>query len=385
VTTACETLSPHLLPAQELPTLRQTRFEDYPQIASLETSHELITLAEDDWRRVWTDNPLWPRLKEHWPIGWVLEDNRGKIVGSLGNVPFHYTFQGKSLISACGRGWVVAPEYRGVALWLMDEYFNQDGADLFVNTTVNALAAGIVGSLSARVPAGDWQAAAFWVTSYHGFARTALRMKDIPMTGLLAPAAALGLRLKDLVSSKALPPANQAFAIAEASGFDPRFDVFWKQLVEQNPNKLLAVRDVATLNWHFSIPMRHEKVWIITASQHGILRAYCTLKREDQPAGLQGLTRMRLVDFQTLEPEADLLPSLLRPALHRCRVEGIHVLEHMGCDLPKMAAFDRFAPHRRKLQCWKFYSKATDPAIDVQLASAQAWDPSTYDGDATID
>jgi hypothetical protein len=267
----------------------------------------------------------------------------------------------------------------------MDEYFNQDGAELFINTTVNALASNLVGALSTRVPLGDWQAAAFWVTAYRGFARTALLMKDVPMAGLLSFPAAAALRLKDAWKSKSLPALAASVEVAEIDTFDSRFDLFWEELAGQNPQKLLAVRDRQTLAWHFAIPMRKRHVWIVTASREGLLRAYCILKREDQPAGMQGLTRMRLVDFQSLEPSEDLLPGLLRAALRRCAAEGIHVLEHMGCNLPKMRSFDNFAPHWRKLQTWKYYFKASDPALDTELRNPEFWDPSTYDGDATID
>src|SRR4051794_17149748 len=100
------------------PELRTARFEDYPQIERLESSHDLGTPPLDDWRGFWLENPLWTRLQNNWPIGWVLEDAAGKIVGSLLNVPSLYKFQGRDLICANGRGWVVDNDYRGFALWL---------------------------------------------------------------------------------------------------------------------------------------------------------------------------------------------------------------------------------------------------------------------------
>ena len=367
------------------PKLRQARFEDFAQIARLEDKHNLISLPKQDWSRVWLDSPLWPRLGEKWPIGWVLEDEHGNIVGTHGNIPGLHSFRGQSLITATGRGCVVTPEYRGLALWLLDEFLNQGGVDLFFYNTVNIHGTGVVAPLCPRCPLGDWQAASFWVTAYHGFALTALKMKGVPLPHILAPAAAAALRLKHALTAAALPPPAQGIDVAFSDHFDDRFDVFWRELVSQNADKLLAVRDLPTLNWHYAIPLRAGKIWILTASRAGSLRAFCVLKREDQPPGFQGLTRIRLVDFQTLEPDRDLLTTLLRPALARCSVERIHVLEHMGCDLPRMRSFDRLAPHRRKLQSWKYYYKAADPALEAELANPQVWDPSTYDGDATID
>ena len=132
------------------PQLRTARFGDYEQIARLEQSHGLGTAPMADWQGYWTNNPLWPEVKDHWPIGWVLEDQDGKIVGSLCNIPSLCYLHGRELIYANGRGWVVDEEYRGVALWLFGEYFAQERCDLFINTTVNALSARSFSSLSAR-------------------------------------------------------------------------------------------------------------------------------------------------------------------------------------------------------------------------------------------
>jgi hypothetical protein len=127
-------------------------------------------------------------------------------------------------------------------------------------------------------------------------------------------------------------------------------------------------------------------LWLMDESfnQQGIdlLRAYCILKRHDHPQS--GLIRMRLVDHQSLEPDADLLSALLRPGLQRCIAERIHVLEHVGMGLPKMRVFDRHAPYRRKLPAWPYYYHAVDPALHEELHNPQVWDPSTFDGDASL-
>src|SRR5690242_2105631 len=188
------------------PQLRIARFGDYEQIARLEQSHGLATAPMADWQGYWTDNTLWPQVNNHWPIGWVLEDQDGKIVGSLCNIPSLYYLQGCELICANGRAWVVDEEYRGVALWLFGEYFAQEHCDLFVNTTVNALSARSFSSLSSRVPAGDWQRAAYFITHHRGFARAILDRERVPLPGAFAPLAAAGLRARD--SFKAFPPAG---------------------------------------------------------------------------------------------------------------------------------------------------------------------------------
>lgn len=365
------------------PRLRRARIEDYAQIEQLESAHGLLTMAADDWRGLWLDNPLFKRLGDNWPIGWALEDGAGRLVGSLLNIPTQYTYRGRDLVAATGRAWVVAPQYRGIALWLMDEYFNQHNADLFLNTTVNSLAVDPFTAFgSTPTPVGDWETAAFWITNYRGFAKAALRIKHAPGPALLAPAAAAALWIKDTLTAEPLARNGPAADIDQTSGFDPRFDAFWQELVRQNPSKLLGVRNSQSLTWHFAGPLRAGQLWVLTASRNGLMRAYCIVKRQDHPPS--GLIRMRVVDYQTLEARDNLLAPLLRAAIKRCVTENIHVLEHVGCDLPKMRTFDLHAPYRRKLPAWSFYFSAADAKLQADLQNAQAWDPSAYDGDASL-
>ena len=98
--------------------------------------------------------------------------------------------------------------------------------------------------------------------------------------------------------------------------------------------------------------MHHGQVWILTATRQGLLRAFCVLKRTDLKLPTR---RMRLVDFQTLDPLDNLLPGLLRFAQQRALAEGFDVIEHLGCGLPKMRDFEVFAPYRRTLPCKPYY------------------------------
>jgi hypothetical protein len=370
-------------PAQlDPPEMRPARFEDYSQITRLEASHEMFTRSEQDWRAMWESNPLWPRLKDNWPIGWVLEDSAGKIVGSIVNVPVAYQFRGRDLLCAVGRAWVCENAYRGFAMLLMDEYFSQAGADLFINTSVGPMSAQTAEQYYSRVPLGDWMSIAFWITGYRGFARAGLTKSRLPAAGILSLPVAAALRIKDAILLNPLPPADRSFAIDMIDAFDACFDSFWEELLRQNPAKLLAVRDSAALNWHYSVSLREKRLWIVTATRGGLLRACCILKREDRGTPLK---RMRVIDFQTVESAPDLLPGLLEAARLRCVAEGIHMLEHPGCGLPKMRSFDDYAPYRRSLSHWPFYFRADNPELNTELANPALWDPSSYDGDSSFE
>jgi hypothetical protein len=144
---------------------------------------------------------------------------------------------------------------------------------------------------------------------------------------------------------------------------------------------LLNFRDRRMLGWHFAGPMRAKQLWILTVSRERLMRAYAILKRQDHPPS--GLTRMRMVDYQSIDSDDALWP-IIGAAIARCWAERIQTLEHVASGLPKMRTFDALAPYRRKLPAWPFYFKATDPGLEIELADPLRWDASSYGGDASM-
>jgi hypothetical protein len=380
--TASNLISPPKSARLAPPTMRFARFEDYPQIARLEEANNLQVRNESDWRGLWLDNPLWPQVKHTWPIGWVFESAAGEIVGSIVSIPSLYTMGGRELLCANGRSWVCAPEYRAFAIMLMDEYLNYEGADLFINTTVGPFSVQSQDKLASRVPLGDWQTTSYWVTNYRGFARAILKKKKFPLPGLFAIPAAAALAARDTLRRKSLPDIPPDVTIETVREFDPRFDDFWRQLADRNPRKLLACRDRAALAWHYAFPLRQNRLRILTASRGGALRGYCVLKRHDQQSGIH---RMRLVDYQSIDPQGNLLPALLKAAQRLCAEDDIDMLDHVGLGLPKMRELDKCAPYRHTLANWIFYYRSNDPQLSAQLSHPEIWDPSSYDGDASFE
>jgi hypothetical protein len=366
--------------AVEPPDLRPATFDDFPAIHRLESRFLTNIFAPDDRRALFEENPLWPRVKEYWPVGWVLEDSGGTIVGSVTNVPSLYAFRGEEKIGANGLAWAVTAEHRGYAALLMDEYFMQDDADLVISSNVGEGATPIWQAYGTAVPLGDWGRAAYMVTNRRAFTRDVLAMKKVPVAGALSVPAAAALAVKDRVSSPSLPEAPDGVEIAESRAFDDRFDAFWDELRAQNHGTLLAVRDRPTLEWHYRLALRSGRIRIYTAERAGLLRAYCVAKQWDRPSGMRA---MKVVDYQTLDTAVDLLPGLVRAAAERCTHDGIGLLEHNGCDIPKMQGFDRFAPYRITKAAWSFYFRSSDPALAAELAQPAVWDPSEYDGDAS--
>ena len=382
-----------VIPAREPPTLRPARLNDYENIQQLGLTFSLDLPAEEGWRKLWLDNPLRARFGDNLPLGWVLETQSGEMVGTMGTVLVPYTLRGEQLISAVSRAWFVKPQYRSFALLLMDEYLNQPHVDLFINNAVSVPALESFNRYCERIPVGQWESMSYWVTEPQGFARRVFELRRIPFARWLAYPAGAGLRLRDSSWKHLLPKNVGAFTIEANDGLDERFDVFWSELVAQNPEKLLAERSSRVLRWHFGAPMRKGRLWVLTACRNGKLFAYCTLTRQDHAFRLpalphndrQGITAMRLVDYQCIDPELELLAPLLAAALERCCKDGIHILENLGLGVPKMRALDNCAPYHKKLSNWKFFYSAADPRLAAELHAERFWDPSAYDGDASFE
>jgi hypothetical protein len=358
---------------------REARFQDYQGIAALEASQGLVSKPADEWRRLWSGNPCYEEIGPRWPIGWVMEQG-DRIVGCLTNIPLTYSFRGRKLLVATGRGWTVEDQYRGHALMLMDEYFNQEDVDLFLTNTVNGKATEAFSAFgSSRVPVGDWETASYTVTDYRGFARSALRSRGIPLGRLLSYPAGLLLSLKDRFTAKAIPGTDIDVAITR--DFDQRFDSFWEML-SQRSDALVAVRSREVLKWHFGASMDKKSLLILTAARNGNLDAYAVFQRRDEPR--HGLKRMRMVDFQACDWPDQYCAALMLRAYEECQAQGIHVLEHVGCDLEKTRIFDKSAPHRRKLPSWSFFYSTKDAELAEDLAQPEAWAPSSYDADASL-
>ena len=137
------------------PKLREARFEDYEQIAELESRFGLAAKPYEEWIHLWQGNPLYRKLKADWPIGWVLEGEDGKIVASMGNIPCLYELDGRKILVASGRSWVADIAYRSASLSLLDNVIQQRNVDLYLNNTASHNSVAAVTALEcSRVPVG---------------------------------------------------------------------------------------------------------------------------------------------------------------------------------------------------------------------------------------
>jgi hypothetical protein len=386
------------------PKLREARFKDYDQIAALESRFGLATKPYEEWVHLWQGNPLYRELKTGWPIGWVLEDEDGKIVGSMGNIPFSYELDGKRILVASGRSWVADLSYRSASLLLLDSLIRQRHVDLYLNNTVGDNSVATVTALEcSRVPVGVWDEVAFWITNYFGCFKDMLAMSNHCLTrpsaspsrnGSWTHLKALRARLskpvsyplvvaaflKDQLTKTALRESD--VEVKACADFDDRFDTFWEALKKKNPHSLLAVRTREVLHWHFKHALSRNQLWIVTVVEGPQLVAYAIFKKKRNRGS--DVKQVILVDYQSLEAGTSMLASLLSWTLRRCRSEGVHMLEHTGRWLEKGEFIETFAPYRRKLSTWTYFYRANNPELRQSLSDRQVWAPSLFDSDAML-
>jgi len=364
------------------PKLRAASFDDFEQIAAVASRGGLSRPnSYEEWSHLWLGNPLYRERRADWSIGWVLEDEGGRIVGSMENIPLAYEFQGKRILAASGRGWVADPDYRSASLLLLDNVINQPGVELYLNSTFSPASTPAITVFGcSRVPVGVWDESAFWVTQHQGFLASFLTRKGYPMAKPLSYPIAGAMSLREKLKRAGLQASD--VEVHACSGFDDRFDDFWADLRGRNPHVLLAMRTREVLAWHFKYALSNNRAWIATIVDGGRIIAYAVFDRRDRTD--IGLRRARLVDYRSLDGSSTLLLPLLSWAIRKCRAEGIHMLEHLGPWLEEGEVIAVIAPYRRKLSSWRYAYRANTAALAEGLRDRRAWAPSLFDGDASL-
>jgi len=208
-----------------------------------------------------------------------------------------------------------------------------------------------------------------------------LTTKAFPFAKSLSYVLSVGLFVKDSLASIQLRKLDTGVEVELCAKVDDRFDIFWEALRKINFHRLTALRTREALEWHFKYALPQNKAWIVTVGGSH-LRAYGIFRRHDSPKF--GLRRMRLVDFQTLDGNKAVLVSMLAWAIKRCRSEGIDMMESIGLRTDKGSVISEIAPHERKLPSWLYFYKTRDTSLAARLSNPNVWDPSQFDGDASL-
>ncbi|MBZ5570818.1 MAG: hypothetical protein LAO09_02935 [Acidobacteriia bacterium] len=365
--------------------VRDARFEDYEQIAALQERNGLASKPREEWEHLWTHNPEYRKVP-NLPIGFVIEDAKGEVVGYTALIQLSYQFEGREVSATSGWGMAVDPPYRGLTNALIRRVVSPEASEFQVDASAKPNVARILDvvlvrrKVGGRIPAGDWDNASFWITNYRGFLRSAIKAKGLP--GMLSYPAAGAMWLRDSLRGANSWAKRGQGHVEPCNGFDGRFDQFWEELKRAYPNRYLATRSREVLQWHFHYALAANKLWILTVGHGSRILAYSVFRRQDNPQ--LNLTRVRLIDFQVINGDNQLLVPMLAWALRKCQQEGIHMLEAYGFRSDKQNVIESLAPHRRPLPAWCFFYATHNKALKQKLENPDVWDPSHFDGDESL-
>jgi len=361
-------------------TFREARFDDYKQVAAIQARRGLAPKSFEEWQHLWVNNPLYKKLAA-WHLGWVAENEDGEIVGYAGHIPLSYEFRGREIIAAAAHGLSIDRLYRGKGVYLLRRHVMDELTDVVLTSNTNPNSARLCDAMCSRVPTGNWSQAAFWIVNYRKFLDSALGKKGWPKWLSLPASAALVARDR-LTTTGTWMLRDGRSKVENCEGFDERFDRFWEKLREANPNKFLATRSREVLQWHFQYSLARNRVWVVTAEDNSGMTGYAIFCRKDLPA--IGLTRARLIDFQVLNDNVEMLIPMLSRAFRRCQDEGVHMLEAFGFAPAKQRVIESLKPYHRQFAAWIYFYRARDRALAKELEDGAVWDPCQFDGDSTL-
>jgi hypothetical protein len=187
------------------------------------------------------------------------------------------------------------------------------------------------------------------------------------------------MRARELIAKKRL---RARYQVTAQDSFDSRFDAFWDVLCRHSQHMLWSPRTREFLDWRFAGQLSRNHAWLFTIPHGSSLLAYALFARV--PATIPGMSRARLVDFQSVSDLHGTLASLLAAARDRAAAENVHVLESIGFSTEKRRLISQLTPYRRTLSSWRYFYKTSNPELAAQLSDPACWDCCSFDGDAWL-
>ena len=352
--------------------LRELRLDDYAQVIAVLARNGLRKPTPEQWKYLWTWTPH-PEQLRPLPAGWILEHDTDGVVGTFRNIPLLYEWNRRPVRVAIASAWAVDAKHRRHSLMLASEYFKQTHADVLLNMTAVEETSGraFLAFRAERVPQPAYMARLLWITGYGGFAANLVRERRLP--GVLRHPAAFAAWVADTPRRAKRGDANDGVRLS--ARFDARFDRFWEKL-RAREDRLQAVRDAATLTWHYALERVPPLVAVL--ERDGDLVAYAVLVRRDQDE----YRRLEVADLQAGGDDPALVKGIMSGALRLARAQGIHLVALTGHNDAKRRTLQALAPHGKTAPGWPLYYKAADTSLAEALRTEDAWDLSLHDSDA---
>jgi hypothetical protein len=363
---------------------REVRFSDFESVARLKERGGLPKDNQENWCRLWQQNPAMAVAKSQLSMGWVLETAQG-IVGYQGSIPLLYQFGGRMLVAAVGTGLVIEPAYRARNIGLLASFYRQQGVDLFLITFAIASVIKLTKALHAKVlPQSDFDKRLFWVLDVHQFTK-ALAAKFGLGRGMVAVGTFLGSPVLRADALRRGPRAHRTskFGITELEVKDigDEFQTLWQRKLTETP-RLMADRSPASLRWHFTIPGSSSTAAVLCCHRFERLVGYAIVRHTiDRETGMR---RSMLADILVEQDDPSVTEALLEAAYSNAAVSGSHFFEVIGLPRNIRQILMRWNPYLTTYPTDPFIYKTADEALDRTLADENAWYAGPLDGDTTL-
>lgn len=365
-------------------TLREVGFDDFEAVSKLKERWGFSEDSQENWYRLWRDNPAVASAKSPLGMGWVLEVEN-QTVGYLGSVPLLYFYGGRPLLAATTTSMVIEPAYRGCSMGLLAAFYRQKDVDLFLITTAIESVGKLARTFLAQpLPQNDYDTVLFWVCNAHRFAKSVVRKFGVSgrigaMAGLVG---SFALCTEAAVRRRRLGTGSRKFRITElpVSEIGEDFESLWRRKLNERPC-LLADRSPASLRWHFNVPRSQRKTTVLCCHSHGRLRGYVVVQNVPET---DGLCRCFVADMVVEGDDRDVMECLLGAAHAHAQSSGSDVFEILGFPGNIRQILMQWRPHLRKYPACPFFFKAKDKNLRGILAAADAWYANPYDGDTSL-
>ncbi len=358
--------------------IRAAKFDDLIKIKELCVRNNLQ--VEKINKEVWKNFPNFSEF-ENVPIGWVMENNDGNIVGVILNLFMNYRLNDKTYKASVVSTWAVDDNYRKDSMNLIFKWIYQKNVDLLVDNRRTERSAKILKSFKFKnVPTKDYEKIIYWVLDYPNFIKSVIKKKLKIQIGPISIILAAILKSYDFIMNR-----NKNFYLNkktfEVKSFDKKFDFFWDKLPKNN--KFMSERNSASLEWHFARGIKEKRISVLTLSSENNLIGYIILMRSNNKE--IGLKRMKIVDIQSLSNSEEDTKNLIANAVLYAREEGVHILELMGFGKSIKEQALKTNPYIRSLSNSPFFYKIMSNELKNAFTDNIEWDACLFDGDGSLD
>jgi hypothetical protein len=353
--------------------LRAANFEDVHGIGEVQKRNGMGDPDPVVWRSQWEAYPFAAEFRDV-PIGWVLENDQGSLVGVLENVHSFFELGGRPIKGVVAARWAVDQEYRGKSLQLMTTFLRQKGVDLPLIVSAAPTTERLLTAMKIpRIPVPDYATPCFWAVHPRAFAKAALVRRSVPGAALLAWPAGLAMLAGDIFLGRGR--GRESSTVRRLQEFDERFDLLWES-VKTGATRLRAVRTRAVLEWRFRTELRGGKAAIIVAERGATLLGYAVLVRRSGDD--LGMELRDVADIQATGDDPATLRDLLLGSIRIAREQGADAVKFMSGTPAKRAPADALRPYTYRLPIWQLYYRAASE-LSAALSTADKWDISVFD------